>query len=57
MRSVPEISAEDPGAEITHEAAIGRIAAEQLIKLQSLGLSESEAIEIILSGFLGTRTV
>ena len=35
-----------------HEAAIGKIAGEQLIKLMTLGLSEEEAEEMIISGFL-----
>lgn len=52
IRSVPEIQAEDAEAVLTHEAAIGKIAGEQLIKLMSLGLSESEAVETILEGFL-----
>ncbi|MEQ8201413.1 MAG: SufD family Fe-S cluster assembly protein [Syntrophomonadaceae bacterium] len=52
IRSVPEIQAEDADAVLTHEAAIGKIAGEQLIKLMSLGLSESEAVDTILEGFL-----
>ncbi|MDO4540497.1 MAG: SufD family Fe-S cluster assembly protein [Syntrophomonadaceae bacterium] len=52
IKSVPEIAAEDAGAVLTHEAAIGRIAGEQLIKLMTLGLTEQEAINAILEGFL-----
>lgn len=52
IRSVPEIQAEDAEAVLTHEAAIGKIAGEQLVKLMSLGLSESEAVDTILEGFL-----
>lgn len=52
IRSVPEIQAEAAEAVLTHEAAIGKIAGEQLIKLMSLGLSESEAVDAILEGFL-----
>ncbi len=52
IRSVPEIQAEDADAVLTHEAAIGKIAGEQLIKLMSLGLSEGEAVDTILEGFL-----
>jgi len=52
IRSVPEIQAEDAEAVLTHEAAIGKIAGEQLIKLMSLGLNESEAVDTILEGFL-----
>ncbi|MDI3280545.1 MAG: SufD family Fe-S cluster assembly protein [Bacillota bacterium] len=52
ISSVPEISARHPEAELTHEAAIGKIAGDQLIKLMTLGLTEKEAIETILRGFL-----
>lgn len=52
IRSVPEIQAENADAMLTHEAAIGKIAGEQLIKLMSLGLSEKEAVDTILEGFL-----
>ncbi|NLA05730.1 MAG: SufD family Fe-S cluster assembly protein [Firmicutes bacterium] len=52
VRSIPEIWAEHAEAELVHEAAIGRIAGEQLIKLMALGLSEEEAEETIISGFL-----
>ena len=52
IRSIPAISAEHPEASLTHEAAIGRIAGEQLEKLMTFGLSEEEAEEKILEGFL-----
>ena len=39
-------------ANLIHEAAIGKIAGEQLIKLMTLGLSEKEAEEEIINGFL-----
>ena len=39
-------------ANLIHEAAIGKIAGEQLIKLMTLGLSEKEAEEQIINGFL-----
>lgn len=52
ISSIPELIAEDSMAVLTHEAAIGRIAGEQLVKLMSLGLSEQEAIDVILEGFL-----
>ena len=39
-------------AELIHEAAIGKIAGEQLIKLMTLGLTEKEAEEQIINGFL-----
>lgn len=50
--STPRISAYHSEAQLVHEAAIGRIESEQLIKLMSLGFSEAEAEEIILNGFL-----
>ena len=50
--SVPEILANHPEASLTHEAAIGKIAGEQLIKLMTLGLTEKEAEEQIIGGFL-----
>jgi len=52
VSAIPEISALDEGAQLVHEAAIGRIASEQLTKLMCLGLTEKEAEETILQGFL-----
>ena len=52
VRSIPEIWAENADAELVHEAAIGKIAGEQLIKLMALGLTREEAEEAIISGFL-----
>ena len=52
VSAVPEITANSIDASLIHEAAIGKIAGEQLIKLMSLGLSESEAEEQIVNGFL-----
>lgn len=52
IRSIPEIQAENAEAVLTHEAAIGKIAGEQLVKLMSLGLTEKEAVDTILEGFL-----
>lgn len=52
IKAVPELIAEDSEAVLTHEAAIGKIAGEQLIKLMSLGLTEEQAIDTILEGFL-----
>lgn len=52
ISSMPELHAMDAGAELTHEAAIGRIAGDQVIKLMSLGLTEEEAVKTIISGFL-----
>ncbi|MPN30074.1 FeS cluster assembly protein SufB [bioreactor metagenome] len=52
IRSIPEIEANHRDANIIHEAAIGRINNDQLIKLQTFGLSEEEAEKIIIEGFL-----
>ncbi|EGW37596.1 SufD family Fe-S cluster assembly protein [Desulfosporosinus sp. OT] len=50
--STPKISAYHSEAQLVHEAAIGRIESEQLIKLMSIGFSEKEAEDTILNGFL-----
>ena len=50
--STPKIVANDIEASLIHEAAIGKIAGEQIIKLMSLGLTEAEAEEQIINGFL-----
>ena len=50
--AVPEISANHLDASLIHEAAIGKIAGEQLMKLMTLGLTEEEAEEQIVNGFL-----
>lgn len=50
--STPRISAYHSEAQLVHEAAIGRIESEQLIKLMSMGFSEKEAEDTILNGFL-----
>lgn len=52
VRAIPEITANSVEASLIHEAAIGKIAGEQLIKLMTLGLSEAEAEEQIVNGFL-----
>ncbi len=52
VSAVPEIMANHPSASLIHEAAIGKIAGEQLIKLMTLGLTEKEAEEQIIGGFL-----
>lgn len=48
----PQLSASCVDASLIHEAAIGKIAGEQLIKLMTLGLTEQEAEEQIVNGFL-----
>ena len=50
--AVPGLEANDVDAALVHEAAIGKIAGDQLIKLMTLGLTEQEAEEQIISGFL-----
>ena len=50
--AVPQLEANDIDAALIHEAAIGKIAGEQIIKLMTLGLTEEEAEEHIISGFL-----
>ena len=52
MCAIPEITANHLEAALIHEAAIGKIAGEQLIKLMTLGLTEQEAEEQIVNGFL-----
>ena len=52
VAATPEITANHVDANLIHEAAIGKIAGEQLIKLMTLGLSEKEAEEEIINGFL-----
>lgn len=52
VKSVPAIEARSEDALLMHEAAIGKIAGEQLIKLETLGLTEQEAEERILEDFL-----
>lgn len=52
VSAIPEIKANHTEASLIHEAAIGKIAGEQLIKLMTLGLTEKEAEEQIISGFL-----
>lgn len=52
VEAVPKISANHAEASLIHEAAIGKIAGEQLVKLMSLGLTEKEAEEEIVGGFL-----
>ncbi len=50
--AVPQLEANNTDAELIHEAAIGKIAGEQLVKLMTLGLTEAEAEEQIINGFL-----
>ncbi len=50
--AVPGLEANDLDAALVHEAAIGKIAGDQIVKLMTLGLTESEAEEQIINGFL-----
>ena len=52
VQAIPEITANSVEASLVHEAAIGKIAGEQIIKLMTLGLTEHEAEEQIVAGFL-----
>lgn len=52
IRSIPEIAANHALAQIVHEAAIGRINNDQLTKLQTFGMTQEEAEEVIIQGFL-----
>ncbi|HCW53986.1 MAG TPA: ABC transporter permease [Clostridium sp.] len=52
VKAIPEIAANNVDANLIHEAAIGKIAGEQLIKLMTLGLTEEEAEVQIVKGFL-----
>lgn len=50
--AIPQLKAANVDASLVHEAAIGKIAGEQLMKLMTLGLTEAEAEERIVQGFL-----
>ena len=50
--SVPKIDAKCVDASLVHEAAIGKIAGDELIKLETLGLTKEEAEQVIIEGFL-----
>ena len=50
--ATPSLVAEHEDAALIHEAAIGKIAGEQIMKLRTLGLTEAEAEETIIKGFL-----
>ena len=52
ISSIPEIVANNTDAEIIHEAAIGRINNDQLLKLQTFGMTAEEAEKVIIEGFL-----
>lgn len=52
IRSQPEIWAKSAEAELTHEAAIGKLSGEQIMKLMTFGLDEEEAVSTLLDGYL-----
>lgn len=52
VSAIPELTAANVDAALVHEAAIGKIAGEQLTKLMTLGLTEKEAEDVIVNGFL-----
>jgi Fe-S cluster assembly scaffold protein SufB len=52
IRSQPELWAKSADAELTHEASIGKLAGDQIIKLMTFGLTEEEAIRTLLEGYL-----
>jgi len=52
VSAIPEITANHLEASLIHEAAIGKIAGEQIVKLMTLGLTEAEAEAQIVNGFL-----
>ena len=52
VNAAPALNASHIDAALIHEAAIGKIAGDQLLKLQTLGLTEEEAEDTILKGFL-----
>ena len=53
VNAAPELFAGDLDASLIHEAAIGKVAGEQILKLRTLGLTEEEAEQKIINGFLG----
>ena len=52
VKSIPEIDAQCVDATLNHEATVGKIAGEQLLKLMTLGLSKEQAEDVIIKGYL-----
>lgn len=52
ISSIPEIDAQNSDAQLIHEAAIGKINNDQLLKLMTFGMTQDEAEEVIIQGFL-----
>ncbi|MEM2040427.1 MAG: SufD family Fe-S cluster assembly protein [Nitrososphaerota archaeon] len=57
ISSVPEIFTKNKGATLTHEASIGKISETEINYLRSRGLTEEEAINLIVTGFLGEALI
>jgi Fe-S cluster assembly scaffold protein SufB len=55
IHAIPELEAQAAGAEMSHEAAVGKIAEEEIEYLMARGLSEEEATATIVRGFLNVR--
>ena len=56
IHAVPELLAKAPGADLSHEAAVGKIAEEEIHYLMARGFSEREAVSLIVRGFMDVRT-
>jgi len=52
MHAIPELSGKIDGVEMSHEAAVGKIAQDEILYLMSRGLTEDEATATIVRGFL-----
>ena len=52
IKALPALLAKSSEAELTHEAAIGRLAGDQIMKLMTFGMDEQEAIDTLLAGYL-----
>lgn len=57
IASIPAIKAESIDAQLIHEAAIGKIAGDQILKLETFGLTPEEAENLILKGFLNEKVL
>ena len=55
MRAIPELESYYSDVELTHEAAVGKIAREEVEYLMARGLSEDEATSLIVKGFLTVK--
>jgi hypothetical protein len=55
IQAIPSLQAKNEGVELSHEAAVGKIAEEGIVYLMSRGLSEEEATALIVRGFLNVE--